>query len=159
MDVYAPCAALAIDGSDPGSADQQRRARRGAERGTRLLKETTTSARPARRWRSSTANGILPRRISSFQVHDYLGFWPLLATVFANAYARARVSDHLCGVSIAPVDAYGAVRTMSGPMRAQLAARSNGLLYFASADEKTALLDDQGGGDRSVGAALASGRW
>jgi hydroxybutyrate-dimer hydrolase len=156
MDVYAPCAALAIDGSDPGSADQQRRARRGAELAARgLLKETTTSGQAREALAIIHANGILPEADFLLPVHDAWGFWPLLATVFANAYARARVSDHLCGVSIAPVDAYGAVRTMSGPMRAQLAARSNGLLYFASADEKTVLLDDQGGGDRSVGAALA----
>jgi hypothetical protein len=66
MDVYAPCAALAIDGSDPGSADQQRRARRGAELAARgLLKETTTSARPARRWRHSRERDLARRRISS----------------------------------------------------------------------------------------------
>jgi hydroxybutyrate-dimer hydrolase len=58
-------------------------------------------------------------------------------------------------VSIAPVDAYGAASHDVGSDAGAAGRRaSNGLLY-RFADERTALLDDQGGGDRSVGAALA----
>jgi hydroxybutyrate-dimer hydrolase len=98
MDVYAPCAALAVDGGDPGSPKQQRRARRGAELAARgLLKSTTTLGQAQEALTIIHQHGILPEADFLLPVHDFYGFWPLLAAVFANAYAKARVTDHLCG--------------------------------------------------------------
>jgi len=155
MDVYAPCAAFALDASDPTSALQQRRAKRCAALAARgLLKETGTMAQAREALGIIHAHGLLPEADFLVPWHDAFGFWPLLAAVFANAYARCDVNDHLCGVSIAPVDGRGAAVPMSEVMRAQLCGWSSGLGYFVGS-ERTAVIDDASAGEWSLGAALA----
>lgn len=154
MDVYAPCAALAIDGSDPGSAEYRRRAHWGGELADRgLLKSATTTEQGKEALSVLHAHGILPDSDFLLPILESLGVWPLLAAVFANAYSKARVTDELCGVSFAPIDEMGVVRPMSDNARAQLTTLSNGLQYLVPG-EKSALVDGRGGPAGSVGTAL-----
>ena len=76
--------------------------------------------------------------------------WSLLAAVYSNAHARTRLTDHLCGVSIAPIDAQGAPKELPAAIRAQLCGWSNGLGYFIGG-EATGVIDDLAATPGSLG--------
>lgn len=98
-------------------------------------------------------HGFLPEADFLLPALDSLGMWSLLAAVYSNAHARTNLTDHLCGVSIAPIDAQGAPKELPAAIRTQLCGWSNGLGYFIGS-EATGVIDDQAATPGSLGAAL-----
>lgn len=159
MDVYAPCAAFAIDTSDPSTPVQQRRAQRCTALGKLgLLKAAEPGAQAREALAIIHQFGFLPEADGILPALDMLGMWHLLAAVYSNAHARADITDHLCGVSIPSASEQG-IAELSKPMRAQLTGWCNGLVYFVQ-DQKAGTLqwnqvrDDQVVLPWSLGAAL-----
>ena len=160
MDVYAPCAAFILDPSDPSSAIQRRRAQRCALLGVRgLLKSQGAAAQAREALEIIHQHGILPETDFLLLSHLALGVWRQLAAVYANAYASAGLTDHVCGVSFAPVDQNDAPKSMPEEVRAQLSGWSTGLSYYVPPNERTGtergdVVDDRTGGLADLGAAL-----
>jgi hydroxybutyrate-dimer hydrolase len=154
MNLYAPCAAFVLDNSDPSSANQQRRAQRcGQLRAAGLLKSDDVVEQAREAIGIIHRHGLLEEADLLLPLHELLGFWELLAAFYANAYARASVSDHLCGVSLAPIDGNGRATAMPPPLQAQLFGWSNGLSYVSPMGSAN-VIDDQGTSPSDLGAAL-----
>jgi hydroxybutyrate-dimer hydrolase len=92
-----------------------------------LLTATTTSAQAeeaAQRLRDygwEPESIVLHPSLTAFEVS------PAVATTFANALARARVSDNLCGFSYAAATAAGAVTTLAPAALSGMYASGNGV--------------------------------
>ena len=155
MDMYAPCAAFAIDTSDPSSPVQQRRVRHGLHLTAHGLLKGSNPGEQAREALALVHQyGVLPEADLLLPVLDWLGMWRLLATVFANAHAKTSITDHLCGQSIAPVDAHGLPKALPPTIAAQLCGWGNGLGYSILGVGNTNVIDDQAATPASAGAAL-----
>ena len=70
-------------------------------------------------WEPESA--VLTPSLAAFEVS------PAVAVTFANALARARVSDHLCGFSYAATATNGSVTTLAPAALADMAATGNGV--------------------------------
>jgi hydroxybutyrate-dimer hydrolase len=154
MNLYAPCAAFVLDNSDPSSADQQRRAQLcGRLRAAGLLKSDGVVEQAREAVGIIHRHGLLEEADFLLPLHEFFGFWQLLSAFYANAYARASVSDHLCGVSLAPMDGDDRATAMPPNIRAQLFGWSNGLSYSSPMGSAN-VLDDQRASPLDLGAAL-----
>jgi hydroxybutyrate-dimer hydrolase len=155
MDVYAPCAAFFLDPSDPSSAQQRLRAQRCEILGARgLLKSHGPAAQAREALEIIHQHGILSETDFLLVSHLNLGVWRQLATVYANAYARAGLTDHLCGVSFAPVGQDGTPTQMSEERRSQLCGWCAGLSYFLSIADRSDVVDDRAAAIADLNAAL-----
>jgi hydroxybutyrate-dimer hydrolase len=154
MNLYAPCAAFALDNSDPSSANQQRRAQRcGQLRAAGLLKSDGVVEQAREAVGIIHRHGLLEEADFLLPLHEFFGFWQFLSAFYANAYARASVSDHLCGVSLAPIDGKGRTTSMPPILQAQLFGWSNGLSYESPMGSAN-VVNDQHASASDVGAAL-----
>ncbi len=77
----------------------------------------------------------------------------MLAAVYANAYGRANVTDHLCSCSFAAIDRLGQPKAPSPALASQLFGWSNGLT-FISPHGITDVIDDRPVPDFNFGPAL-----
>ncbi len=104
MNLYAPCAALLLDERNaPNSPIQQIRAQRCALLHSRgLLTATGVRAQAEEALQIIHDHGFLAEADFLLPWHEELGLWRVLTAVYANAYGRANVTDHLCGCSFAP---------------------------------------------------------
>ncbi len=151
-------AAFAIDTSDPSSPLQQRVQRCAALAACGLLKASDPGAQAREALGLIHQHGFLSEADFLLPALDLLGMWSLLAAVYSNAHARTGLTDHLCGVSIAPIDAQGAPKELPAAIRAQLCGWSNGLGYFIGG-EATGVIDDLAATPGSLGLRFASDRW
>jgi hydroxybutyrate-dimer hydrolase len=124
-----------------------------------LLKSQGASAQAREALEIIHQHGFLPEADFLLPWHESLGFWRQLAAVYANAYACAGLTDHLCGVSFAPVDQNGAPKSMPEEVKSQLSGWSAGLSYYVPPNERTGpersdVVDDRAGGLADLGAAL-----
>jgi hydroxybutyrate-dimer hydrolase len=154
MNLYAPCAAFILDTSDPSGTDQQRRAQRCSQLRTAGLLKSDDVVEQAREAVGVVhRHGFLEEADFLLPMHEHFGFWRLLSAFYTNAYARASVYDHLCGVSLAPIDGNGQARKIPPALQAQLFGWSNGLSYFSPMGTAD-VIDDQSASPSDLGAAL-----
>ena len=154
MNLYGPCAAFVLDNSDPSSANQQRRAQRcGQLRAAGLLKSDGVVEQAREALGIIHRHGLLEDADFLLPFHEVFGFWQLLSAFYANAYARASVSDHICGVSLASIDGNGRTTSMLPALQAQLFGWSNGLSCVSPMGGAN-VIDDQRASPSDLGAAL-----
>lgn len=84
--------------------------------------------------------------------HYGLGNSPIIAMMYTNAFGRFSVSDNLCGMSAAQVDATGAVVPVNAATKAQSFAAGNGTLNGVPA---SVVYNDSVGGARSWAFAVS----
>ncbi|MBL8330773.1 MAG: hydrogenase [Rubrivivax sp.] len=84
--------------------------------------------------------------------HFGLGNAPIIATMYTTAYGRFPVTDNLCGMSVAPVDATGAVVAVGAIAKATAFAVGNGT---ANGSPATPVFDNAMGGARSWAFAVS----
>ncbi len=155
MNLYAPCAAFLLDNkNDPSTAVQQIRSQRCALLHSRgLLKSPGVQAQSREALQIIHDHGLLPEADFLLPWHEQFGFWRVLAAIYANAYARAGITDHLCSCSFAALDRAGEPAAASPALAAQLFGWSSGLTV-ASPHGNTDVIDDGPAHDLNLGAAL-----
>jgi hydroxybutyrate-dimer hydrolase len=154
MNLYAPSAAFILDSTDPSSAVQQIRAQRCSQLGALgLLRAKGVEAQAREALQIIHRHGLLEEADFLLPSHEAFGFWRMLASTYANAYARASVSDHLCGVSLAGVDRRGGPAAISPELSAQLCGWGTGLSFVSPAG-RVDFIDDRVIPDFNLGAAL-----
>jgi hydroxybutyrate-dimer hydrolase len=155
MNLYAPCAALHLDGRNvPNNPIQQIRAQRCALLHSHgLLTATGVQAQAQQALQIIHDHGFLPEADFLLPAHEEFGLWRVLAAAYANAYGRANVTDHLCSCSFAAIDRLGQAKAPSPVLASQLFGWSNGLT-FISPHGITDVIDDRPVPDFNFGPAL-----
>ena len=155
MNLYAPCAAIILDERNvPNNPIQQIRAHRCALLHSRgLLTATDVKAQAEEALRIIHDHGFLAEADFLLPWHEEFGLWRMLAAVYANAYGRANVTDHLGDCSFAAIDSFGQAKAASPALASQLFGWSSGLT-FLSPHGNTDIIDDNPVPDFNFGPAL-----
>jgi hydroxybutyrate-dimer hydrolase len=154
--LYQPCAALAPDGAlteasvynymglTGMSPRAENRCTALADKG--LLAGATTAERATDALQKLRAYGFSSELDTMHNAHFGLGNAAIISMMYSNALGRFSVTDNLCGMSAAPVDAGGEVVPLSADARAQSFARANGT---ANGTPASVVYNDSVGGARS----------
>ena len=160
--LYQPCAALAptatmtelsifnymtLTGMNARAAN-----RCAALAGRGLVSGATLAEQAADALARLRAYGFGAELDTMHNAHFGLGNAPIIATMYAHAYGRFPLSDHLCGMSIAQVDATGAVVAVNAVTKAVSAAVANGT---ANGTPATPVYNNAMGGARSWAFAVS----
>jgi hydroxybutyrate-dimer hydrolase len=166
MNIYAPCAALAPECAGKPDDDVHKpvdevhlaRVQRCRHlHASGLLKSTTLEGQAAESLKLIHSAGILREADFLLGMHESFGLWRQLSAIYANAYGRTSVNDHLCGISFAATDTRAPV-SMNEALAAQLFGRGGGLAFDSLGAGRIDLINDNAVGgpireDLSVSAA------
>lgn len=111
-----------------------------------LLTGTTTAEQATQALQKLRDYGYTADNDTMHNAHYGLGNSPIIAMMYTNAFGRFSVTDNLCGMSAAQVDAAGAVVPVAAATKAQSFAAGNGTLNGAPA---SVVYNDSVGGARS----------
>jgi len=111
-----------------------------------LVSGATTAEQAADALQRLRAAGYSADNDTMHNAHYGLGNSPILTMMYANAFGRFGFADSLCRLSLAQVDATGAVVAMSAAVGAQSFAVANGT---ANGTPATVIYNDSVGGARS----------
>lgn len=154
--LYQPCAALAtsaamaevsvfnymsLTGMNPRASN-----RCAALAAKGLVAGATTADQSADALAKLHANGWTADNDQMHNAMYALGNAPIIAAMYSNAYGRFAVTDNLCGVSLASVDATGSPVAVSAAAKAANFAIGNGT---ANGSPATVVYNDSVGGAKS----------
>lgn len=95
-------------------------AAKGLVSGTTLAEQATDALQKLRNY------GFMPEHDLMHNAHYGLGNGPIIAMMYTNAFGRFSMTDNLCGMSAAPVNATGDVVAVSAAVKAGSFASGNG---------------------------------
>ncbi len=95
-------------------------AAKGLVSGTTLAEQATDALQKLRNY------GFMPEHDLMHNAHYGLGNGPIIAMMYTNAFGRFSITDNLCGMSAAPVNATGDVVAVSAAVKAGSFASGNG---------------------------------
>ena len=124
MDVYADCAGVdtnAVTPAPPGVARCAELSERGLLNAVTLIGQVQEARNRIHRF------GLLPDADGLLPSHASLHLWRILAPVYGNSYARARIADHLCKTSFASTDGDGDPVAWDAANRGKAFSAANGL--------------------------------
>ena len=154
--IYQPCAVLATAASLTETSTYNYMALAGmlpratnrcaalAARG--MVAGTTTTEQANDALQRLRAYGYTTEHDTMHTAHYGLGNSPIIAMMYTNAFGRFSVTENLCGMSAAQVDASGSVVAVNAALKAQNFASGNGTLNGVPA---SVVYNDSVGGAKS----------
>ncbi len=127
LHVYQPCANLAAANAGAPFNFAPSAERCQALQALGLLRSATLAEQAAEAQRLINDAGIIPEQNIVQPSHWFVRVTPGIGVTYANAYARAGVTDNLCGFSMGATDALGAPVPLAASAERALFGTGNGI--------------------------------